>query len=130
MDRRRRGPGSRLVISSSSQNKQLDDDAGRQIEETRQYLDDADELLRTQNTAVDFFNAKIERYPNHLGRTVLWMGTSTLYGVREHPEQDIRQDRRQLVAVRRPTGATPTPESQLCTTEPRRCSDTGDGLAS
>jgi hypothetical protein len=91
MDRSRRGPGSRPVISSSSQSKQLDDDAGRQIEETRQYVDDADELLRTQNTAVDFFNAKIERYPNHLGRTVLWVGTSTLYGVREHPEQDIRQ---------------------------------------
>jgi hypothetical protein len=73
------------------QNKQLDDDAGRTIAETRQYLDDAEELLRTKTTAVDFFNAKIERYPNHLGRTVLWVGASVVYGVREHPEQDVRQ---------------------------------------
>jgi hypothetical protein len=49
----------------------------------------ADELLRTQPTAVDFFNAMIERYPNHLGRTVLWVGARTLYGAREHPEEDF-----------------------------------------
>ncbi len=78
-------------IVAGHQNKQLDDDAARTIAETRQYLDDADELLRTENTAVDFFNAKIERYPDHLGRTVLWAGARTLYGVREHPEEDIRQ---------------------------------------
>jgi glyoxylase-like metal-dependent hydrolase (beta-lactamase superfamily II) len=76
-------------IVAGHQNKQLDDDAQRTIAETRQYLDDADELLRTENTAVDFFNAKIERYPNHLGRTVLWVGASALYGVREHPEEDV-----------------------------------------
>jgi glyoxylase-like metal-dependent hydrolase (beta-lactamase superfamily II) len=76
-------------IVCGHQNKQLDDDAERTIAETRQYLDDADDLLRTESTAVDFFNAKIERYPNHLGRTVLWAGASTLYGVREHPEEDI-----------------------------------------
>jgi hypothetical protein len=52
---------------------------------------DGDNLLRTENTAVDFFNAKIERYPNHLGRTVLWAGASVLYGAREHPEEDIGQ---------------------------------------
>src|SRR5262249_51325558 len=73
------------------QNKQPDDDAGRTISETRQSLDDADELLRTENPAVDFFNAKIERYPNHLARTVLWAGASALYGVREHPEEDVGQ---------------------------------------
>src|SRR5262245_32794992 len=68
-------------IVAGHQNKQLDDDAERTIAETRQYLDDADELLRTENTAVDFFKAKIERYPNHLGRTVLWASASALYGV-------------------------------------------------
>jgi glyoxylase-like metal-dependent hydrolase (beta-lactamase superfamily II) len=78
-------------IVAGHQNKQLDDDAERTIAETRRYLDDAEELLRTENTAVDFFNVKIERYPNHLGRTVLWAGASTLYGVREHPEEDIGQ---------------------------------------
>ena len=78
-------------IVAGHQNKQLDDDAVRTIAETRQYLDDAEELLRTENTAVDFFNAKIERYPNHLGRTVLWAGASAIYGVREHPDEDVRQ---------------------------------------
>jgi len=78
-------------IVAGHQNKQLDDDAERTISETRQYLDDADELLRTENTAVDFFNAKIERYPNHLARTVLWAGASALYGVREHPGEDVAQ---------------------------------------
>jgi hypothetical protein len=33
-------------IVCGHQNKQLDDDAGRTIAQTRQYLDDADELLR------------------------------------------------------------------------------------
>jgi glyoxylase-like metal-dependent hydrolase (beta-lactamase superfamily II) len=78
-------------IVAGHQNSELDDDAERTIAETRQYLDDADELLRTEATAVDFFNAKLERYPNHLGRTVLWVGASALYGVREHPDEDYGQ---------------------------------------
>ena len=78
-------------IVAGHQNKELDDDAKRTIAETRQYLEDAEELLRTENTAVDFFNAKIERYPNHLGRFVLWAGASVLYGIREHPDQDLAQ---------------------------------------
>ena len=78
-------------IVAGHQNKQLDDDAVRTIAETRQYLDDAERLLRTKTTAVDFFNAKIDRYPNHLGRTVLWAGASAIYGVREHPDEDVRQ---------------------------------------
>jgi glyoxylase-like metal-dependent hydrolase (beta-lactamase superfamily II) len=78
-------------IVAGHQNKQLDDEAERTIAETRRYLDDAEELLRTKTTAVDFFNAELERYPNHLGRTVLWVGASVIYGVREHPDQDVRQ---------------------------------------
>jgi glyoxylase-like metal-dependent hydrolase (beta-lactamase superfamily II) len=78
-------------IVAGHQNKQLDDHAERTITETRQYLDDAQDLLQTEKTAVDFFNAKIARYPNHLGRTVLWAGAQTLYGVRDYPEEDIRQ---------------------------------------
>jgi glyoxylase-like metal-dependent hydrolase (beta-lactamase superfamily II) len=65
--------------------------AGRTIAETRQYLDDADELLSTENTATGFFNAKIGRYPDHLGRMILWIGASVVYGVRDHPEEDIRK---------------------------------------
>ena len=75
-------------IVAGHQNAQLDDDADRQIAETRQYLADADELLRTANTAVDFFDAKLERYPDHLGRTVLWAGAHAVYGVREHPGEN------------------------------------------
>jgi glyoxylase-like metal-dependent hydrolase (beta-lactamase superfamily II) len=71
------------------QNQQLNDDAARTIAETRRYLDDADELLRTERTAVDFFTAEIERYPDHLGRTVLWTGAKVLYDVREHPDKDV-----------------------------------------
>src|SRR5262245_1428417 len=78
-------------IVAGHQNRQLDDDAERTIGETRQYLDDADELLRTEKTAVDFFNAKIERYPDYLARTVLWASANALYGVREHPGEDIGQ---------------------------------------
>ena len=78
-------------IVCGHQNKHLDDDAQRTIAETRQYLDDADELLQTEPTAVDFFNAMIERYPNHLARTVLWAGASAVYGVRDHPEEDVGQ---------------------------------------
>ena len=41
--------------------------------------------------AVDFFIAKLERYPKHLGRTVLWAGAQRVYGVREHPDEDPRR---------------------------------------
>ncbi len=78
-------------IVAGHQNKELDDSAGRTIAETRQYLDDADELLRTEKSAVDFFNAKIKRYPDHLGRTVLWVSARSLYDVREQPRMDVRQ---------------------------------------
>ena len=78
-------------IVCGHQDKQLDDDAGRTIAQTRQYLDDADELLRTETTAVGFFNAKIERYPAYLGRWVLWVTARALYGVREHPEGNPAQ---------------------------------------
>src|SRR5689334_4098936 len=72
-------------IVCGHQNHMLDDDAGRTIEQTRQYLDDADELLRTEDSALGFFNGTIERYPDHLARTVLWAGASAIYGVCEDP---------------------------------------------
>ena len=74
-------------IVTGHQNRRLDDDAARTIAETRHYLDDAEELLRTENTATGFFDAKIARYPDHLGRMVLWVSARALYGVREHPER-------------------------------------------
>lgn len=78
-------------IVCGHQTKALDDDAGRTIAASRQYLDDADELLKTAGNAVEFFNAMIERYPDYLGHTVLWVGASVLYRVRDHPEQDIAE---------------------------------------
>ena len=78
-------------IVAGHQNHKLDDDARRTIAETRHYLDDADKLLRTEDTAVGFFAAKVERYPDHLARTVLWAGASAIYGVREHPDGDLAQ---------------------------------------
>lgn len=76
-------------IIAGRQNQQLDHGAGRLIAETRQCLDDADQLLETEKTAVDFFHAKLKRYPNHLGRTVLWVVTSIIYGLREHNGEDV-----------------------------------------
>jgi glyoxylase-like metal-dependent hydrolase (beta-lactamase superfamily II) len=78
-------------IVAGHQNKELDDDARRTIAQTRQYLDDAEELLGSEKTALDFFHAKIDRYPSYPGRFVLWAGASVLYGVREHPDQDLAQ---------------------------------------
>ena len=82
--------GARHIVCGH-QNSQLDDDAKRTIAETRQYLDDADELLRTENTAVGYFNAKIARYPDYLGRLILWVTARALYGVREHPGENPAQ---------------------------------------
>jgi len=78
-------------IVCGHQNRELDDDAARTIAETRQYLDDAEELLGTVSTATGFFTAKIERYPDWLGRMILWIGASVVYGVRDHPEEDVRK---------------------------------------
>jgi glyoxylase-like metal-dependent hydrolase (beta-lactamase superfamily II) len=82
--------GPRRIVCGH-QNKDLDDDARRTIEQTRQYLDDADELLRIENTALGYFNAKIESYPDYLGRLILWVTARALYGVREHPDEDPRK---------------------------------------
>jgi len=81
--------GPRYIVTGHK-NAGLDDDAKRTIGQTRQYLDDADELLRTADTALGYFNAKIERYPDYLGRLILWVTARALYGVREHPGEDVR----------------------------------------
>jgi len=71
-------------IVAGHKNKNLDDEASRVIAETRQYLDDADALLRKNNTAPDFFKAMLKRYPNRrLGATTLWAGTRSLYAQRD-----------------------------------------------
>lgn len=66
-------------IVAGHKNKALDDDGKRTITETRQCLDDVDELLRTNTTALDFFRAMLDRYPNRLNPGALWSGAKTLY---------------------------------------------------
>ena len=39
----------------------------------------------------DADDAKIERYPDHLGRLILWVTARALYGVREHPGENPAQ---------------------------------------
>jgi glyoxylase-like metal-dependent hydrolase (beta-lactamase superfamily II) len=79
--------GARHIVAGH-QNSKLDDNAARTIADTREYLDVAGELLRTENTAVDYFNAMVERYPDRLGRTVLWATAQAVFGIREHPGED------------------------------------------
>ncbi|MEZ0091837.1 MBL fold metallo-hydrolase [Streptacidiphilus sp. EB129] len=70
-------------IVASHQNPQLDDDAGRLVAETREYLDAAETALATYETPVAFFDAMVARYPERLGRTVLWVSAQALYLARE-----------------------------------------------
>ena len=45
------------------------------------------------NTARDFFNAMLQRYPNRrLGATTLWAGTSTLYALRDRHSGEVFHD--------------------------------------
>ncbi|WP_433158128.1 MBL fold metallo-hydrolase [Kribbella sp. CA-247076] len=69
-------------IVAGHQNR-LGDDAVRTIAGTRRYLDVAEEFLRTKPTALDYFTAMIERYPDYAGRLILWAGAGVQYGVRE-----------------------------------------------
>ena len=75
-------------IVAGHQNGELDDDAARTIAETREYLDVAEELLHTEESAVGYFNAMVERYPDRLGRTVLWATAQGVFGIRDHPGED------------------------------------------
>ena len=75
-------------IVTGHKNSGLDDDAKRTIDLTRQYLDDAEELLRAEDDALGYFNAKINRYPDYLGRLILWVTARALYGIREHPGEN------------------------------------------
>jgi glyoxylase-like metal-dependent hydrolase (beta-lactamase superfamily II) len=82
--------GARHIVAGH-QNPELDDDAARTIAGTREYLDVAEELLRTETTAAGYFSAMAERYPDRLGRTVLWATAQAVYAIREHPGEDPAQ---------------------------------------
>ncbi|MGW7267423.1 MBL fold metallo-hydrolase [Streptomyces sp. NPDC054842] len=70
--------GARRVIAGHK-NHRYDDDAERQIEETLRYLADADELLETEVTPEDFYDAMVRRHPGHLNRSSLWGSSQALY---------------------------------------------------
>ena len=48
-----------------------------------------DQLRNAGSTAVEFYNARIRRYLTDRGGVVLWAGASALYGVRDHPGDDV-----------------------------------------
>lgn len=79
--------GARHIVAGH-QDRELSDDAASAIAGTREYLDVAGEMLRTENTAAGYFSAMVERYPDRLGRTVLWATAQAVYGIREHPGED------------------------------------------
>jgi hypothetical protein len=61
------------------------------IAESRQYLDDVDDLLLKNPTAVDFFNAMLERYPDRrLGATTLWSGAKAVYASRDRQGEAVQ----------------------------------------
>ena len=66
-------------VVAGHKNPELDDAGPRAISETRNYLNEAGELLARHTTALEFFNAMIERYPDRLNPTALWMGATALY---------------------------------------------------
>jgi len=68
----------RFVVAGHKDRK-LDDDAARTIEETRAYLNAAAELLTENDTALDFFNAMLGRFPHRLNAGALWGGATALY---------------------------------------------------
>jgi glyoxylase-like metal-dependent hydrolase (beta-lactamase superfamily II) len=66
-------------IVAGHKNKDLDDSAARTISQTRDYLGSADELLSQHTTALGFFNAMVERFPDRLNPGALWLGAAALY---------------------------------------------------
>src|SRR6201993_53823 len=65
-------------IVAGHKNKALDDAAERTITQSREYLDTADELFLLNTTALGFFNAMLQQYPDRLNPGALWMGAAAL----------------------------------------------------
>lgn len=69
-------------IVAGHKRQEDDDDANRQILQTRRYLADVDELLETEPTPQGFYTAMVKRHPDHLNRSSLWGSTQALYAGR------------------------------------------------
>ena len=66
-------------IVAGHKNKDLDDNAARTISQTLDYLNSADELLSQHTTALGFFNAMVQLFPDRLNPGALWLGAAALY---------------------------------------------------
>ena len=75
-------------IVAGHKNKALDDAAERTIIQSREYLDTADELFLQNTTALGFFNAMLQQYPDRLNPGALWMGAAK-YRVNQRDAQSI-----------------------------------------
>jgi len=58
-------------VVASHKNPALDDDP-QTVQETRGYLEAVERLLRSTHSALEFYNAMIELYPERLNPTALW----------------------------------------------------------
>jgi glyoxylase-like metal-dependent hydrolase (beta-lactamase superfamily II) len=58
-------------VVAGHKNPALDDDPNA-VAETRKYLEDVERLSQTSRTALEFYNAMLELYPNRLNPTALW----------------------------------------------------------
>jgi glyoxylase-like metal-dependent hydrolase (beta-lactamase superfamily II) len=66
-------------VVAGHKNKALADDP-KTIRETRQYLIDAERLLASSHSALEFFNAMLALYPNRLNPSALWFwGAEVLF---------------------------------------------------
>ncbi len=68
----------RLVVAGHK-NPDLDDDAARVLDGTREYLRSVDEVLAEQHSADGFIDAMTARYPDWLNPMVLRMNAGVLY---------------------------------------------------
>jgi len=51
-------------------------------------IDEAEMALKTDTTALDYFNHLIGLHADYAGQLILWAGAGAQYGVRERPAED------------------------------------------
>jgi glyoxylase-like metal-dependent hydrolase (beta-lactamase superfamily II) len=65
-------------VVAGHKNKALADDP-KTIDDTRNYLEDAERLIGSSHTADEFYNAMLERHPDRLNPGALWWGANALF---------------------------------------------------
>jgi glyoxylase-like metal-dependent hydrolase (beta-lactamase superfamily II) len=84
-------------IVSGHKNKAFDDAAQRQIDATRAYLDDVDDLFAHLDDPVSFFTGMVDRHPQRLNTSALWVGARALYAARRAPSSSDQPSRPAVV---------------------------------